>query len=348
MGLQIGEIVPRQEITLESLKGKILAVDAFNTIYQFISTIRQQDGTPLMDSSKRITSHLSGLFYRNMNLMAQGIKLVYAFDGKPPELKGATNKARIASKDEARRKYDEAKESKDIEGMARYARQTTHLTGEMIEESKELLAALGIPVVQAPSEGEAQAAYLCRTNEQVYAAASQDYDALLFGTPRLIQNLTLARKRRLASGIFVPVQTELIELQSVLNTLQINHEQLISLGILAGTDYNPSGIKGIGPKKALLLVRQYKQPALIFKHVEQQLQQQNAEINFDWQEIFSMFKNPEITRDYSMKFNNPDETALTRILCKEHDFSEERVKSAIEKLEKQNEQAKQSDLNKWF
>src|SRR3989338_3323147 len=236
MGLQISEIVPRQEIQLHDLQGKILAVDAFNTIYQFISTIRQPDGTPLMDSKKRITSHLSGLFYRNINLLTRGIKLVYVFDGKAPALKGVTHEARNALKEEAKRKYEEAKRAEDIEGMARYARQTTYLTEDILIESKELLKALGIPVVQAPSEGEEQAAYMCRTNEQIYAAASQDYDALLFCSPRLIQNLTLARKRRLASGIFVPIQTEMIELQQVLNTLQLDHEQLISLGILVGTD----------------------------------------------------------------------------------------------------------------
>src|SRR3989344_3979478 len=115
MGLQISEIVPRQEIQLHDLQGKILAVDAFNTIYQFISTIRQPDGTPLMDSKKRITSHLSGLFYRNINLLTRGIKLVYVFDGEPPELKYKTHERRGAVRDSAREKYEEAKKEEDIE-----------------------------------------------------------------------------------------------------------------------------------------------------------------------------------------------------------------------------------------
>ncbi|MFH0831555.1 MAG: flap endonuclease-1 [archaeon] len=344
MGLQISEIIPRKEISIESLKGKIIAVDAFNTIYQFLSTIRQPDGTPLMDSRKRITSHLSGLFYRNVNLLTQGLRLVYVFDGKPPEMKGATNEARLAAKEEARAKYEAARTAMDTEAMARYSRQTTHLTSDIIEESKMLLSALGIPVVQAPGEGEAQAAYICRTNEEVYAAASQDYDALLFGSPKLIQNLTLARKRRLASGLTVPVQTELIELDDVLNTLQLNHEQLISLGILVGTDYNPGGIKGIGPKKALQIVRQYQQPEPIFKHIENQ----GISFDFDWQKIFSLFKNPDVTRSYSMKEGKPDENKLDKILCEEHDFSRERLDSALEKLKKQDESKKQSDLKKWF
>lgn len=348
MGLQIGEIVPRQEINLHDLQGKTVAVDAFNAIYQFLSTVRQPDGTPLMDSKKRITSHLSGLFYRNVNLLTQGIKLVYVFDGKAPELKGKTQESREYAKEEARKKYETAKREEDIESMAKYAKQITQLNEEMLNESKELLAAIGIPVVQASGEGEAQAAYICKADEKVYAVASQDYDSLLFGAPRLIQNLTLARKRRLASGAFIPVQPELIELQKVLNGLQLTHEQLISLGILVGTDYNPGGIKGIGPKKALIMVRQYKQPALIFKHVESQLYQQGMEIGFDWQQIFSLFKNPDVVRQYSIEFKKPDFEKAETLLCREHDFSEERVKNAFEKLEKQQEAAKQADLKKWF
>jgi flap endonuclease-1 len=348
MGLQIAEIVPKEEIKLEYLRNKIIAVDAFNTIYQFLSTIRQPDGTPLMDSKNRVTSHLSGLFYRNTNLMNQGLKLIYVFDGTPPELKGVTHETREAIKNEAQKKYEIAKEFGETEKMAKYAKQTTRLDEKMVEESKALLDALGIPVIQAPGEGEAQAAFMCRTDETIYAVASQDYDALLFSAPRLVQNLTLARKRRTSGGAFIPVQPELIELQRVLNSLQITQEQLISLGILVGTDYNPGGIKGIGQKKALALVKQYKQPSIIFMNVEKQLKLQGKEIEFDWKEIFSLFKNPKVTRSYELKFKKPDREWIKKILCDEHDFSEERIDNALEKLEKQQEAAKQSELKKWF
>jgi flap endonuclease-1 len=348
MGLQISEIVPREEISLENLKGRIIAVDAFNTIYQFLSTIRQPDGTPLMDSKHRITSHLSGLFYRTTNLLAQGIKLIFVFDGQSPEEKELTHKARESSKAEAKMRYEQAKEAGNIEEMGRYARQLTRLTDEMIAESKSLLQALGIPIVQAPSEGEAQAAFMCRTNDDIYAAASQDYDSLLFSSPRLIQNLTLARKRRTSAGSFVPIQPELIELNKVLNSLQVTHEQLISLGILVGTDYNPGGVKGIGPKKALVLVKQYKQPSLIFSAVEKQLAEQGIGMEFSWQDIFELFKKPDVTNDYDIKFSKADKEELIKILVDEHDFSEERLKNSLEKLEKIKEQQKQSDLKKWF
>ena len=198
MGLNIRDIVPRKEISFESLNGKIIAVDAFNTLYQFLSSIRQYDGSSLQDSKGRITSHLSGLFYRNIALLSDEIKLIYVFDGKPPALKYKTHEARREAKDEAREKYEKAKSEEDIEGMGKYSRQLAYLTGEMIEESKELLEAMGIAVVQGAGEGEAQAAWLAKNNE-AYAVASQDYDSLLFGAPRLIQNLTMAKTRKTAA-----------------------------------------------------------------------------------------------------------------------------------------------------
>jgi len=295
-----------------------------------------------------VTSHLSGLFYRNMNLLIQGIKLVYVFDGEPPELKELTHKSREGVKVKALEKYREARESGEIEEMAKYARQVAKLDEIMVEESKQLLHALGVPVIQAPGEGEAQAAFMARIDKRIYAVASQDYDALLFGTPRLVQNLTLAKKRKLASGAFVPVQPELIELERVLNILQISHDQLISLGILVGTDYNPGGIKGIGQKKALGLVKQYRQPAIIFKSIEKQLKERGVDIEFDWQEIFSLFRNPKVTKDYELKFEKPNYEKIFEILCEEHDFSKERVENALQKLAKQQKAATQSELNRWF
>ena len=335
MGLQIGNIVPRKSIEISDLKGKTIAVDAFNTIYQFLSTIRQPDGTPLMDKRGRVTSHLSGLFYRNISLLREGIKLIYVFDGKMPKLKKGTQDKRQETKDIAFEKYQIAKSEENTEQMGKYAKQTASLDEEKISESKELLEAMGIAVIQAPGEGEAQAAYLSQKKD-VYAAASQDYDSLLFGSPLLIQNLTLARKRKTISG-YVSIGPELIELEKVLNTLQINHEQLICLGILSGTDYNPGGVKGIGPKKALSLVRTRKAPALIFKQIPEQ------EMDFDWQEIFQLFKKPDVTKGIKLKFPKINQEKIKKILL-EHDFSEERIDSALNKLKEAKEQAKQKTL----
>jgi len=346
MGLNIREIIPRREIELSELRGKIICVDAYNTLYQFLSTIRQLDGTPLMDSKKRITSHLSGIFYRNVNLLSEGIKLVYVFDGEPPELKLKTHKIRESVKEAAKEKYDEAKQKEDIEGMRRYSLQLARLSNEMINESKELLEAMGIPVVQALSEGEAEAAFLCRTKGEVYASASQDYDSLLFGAPRLIQNLTLARKRKTISG-WVEINPELIEIEKVLNSLEINLDQLICLGILVGTDYNPKGIPGIGQKKALSLVQKYKQPVLIFNAVEEQIMSLSEEDRFDWKEIFELFHHHKVS-DAEFYFQKIDKEKIKEILVKRHDFSEERIDGQLSKLDEFKEKQKQKGLDKWF
>jgi len=338
MGLNIAEIIPRKALEFSELKGKTIAIDAYNTIYQFLSTIRQADGTPLMDKRKRVTSHLSGLFYRNMNLLQEGIKLIYVFDGKPPALKYATNLARKEAKDEAREKYEKAKDEEDVEAMGKYAKQFVKLTDEILQDSKDLLEAMGICVIQAPSEGESQAAEIAR--HSAYAVGSQDYDSLLFGAPRLIQNLTLARKRKTVSG-YIYISPELIELEHVLNSLQINLEQLICLGILVGTDYNPGGIKGIGQKKALDIVKKHRYPVQIFESVAGMMEKQ--ENKFDWKEIFELFKKPEVS-SFKIEFPKFDEKKIKKILVEEHDFSEERVDNQLEKLREEKEKKKQKTL----
>ena len=345
MGLNIREIIPRKEIELENLKGKILCGDAFNTLYQFLSTVRQPDGTPLMDDEKRITSHLSGLFYRNINLIEEGIKLVYVFDGQPPELKGKTHEKRGEGRELAKQRYEQAKQVKDIVAMKRYSSQLTRLDEEMIRESKELLKAMGIAIVQAPSEGEAEAAYLCKVKEEVYASASQDYDSLLFGAPVLIRNLTLAKRRKTFSG-YVEIKPELIELETVLNRLEINLDQLICLGILIGTDYNPRGIPGIGQKRALQIVQRYKQPVLIFKNIEEQMMSLPEEDRFDWKEIFKLFHKHKV-KNVDLNFGKIDEEKIKKILVEEHDFSEQRVDKQLDRLRKIKDEQKQKGLDKW-
>ncbi len=334
MGLQIGDIVPRREIEFKELKGKVIAIDAFNALYQFLSSIRQQDGTPLMDSESRITSHLSGLFYRNVALLSEGIKLIYVFDGEYHVLKGKTHEIRNNAKAIAREKYDQAVNEDDIDGMAKYARGFLKLNQEMIDESKELLEAMGIAILQAPGEGEMQAAELVKSG-QAYAVGSQDYDAIAVGGKRLIQNLTLARKRKTRSGD-VYISPEMIDYEKVLNELGVDGDQLISLAILVGTDFNPGGVKGIGPKKALALVKQKKYPVQIFKEIEERL-------DFNWQEVFEIFKKPNVSKEI-VSFPKIDEDKIKEVLVKKHDFSAERVEKQLEKLRELKSKSAQKTL----
>ncbi len=338
MGLQIGDIVSRKEIKFEDLRGKVIAVDAFNAIYQFLSSIRQPDGTPLMDNQGRVTSHLSGLFYRNLALISEGIKLVYVFDGEYHILKGKTHEKRQEAKDNAELKFRTAKEEEDIEAMGKYARGFTKLDSNMIEESKELLESMGIAVVQAPGEGEMQCAELVKSGE-AYAVGSQDYDALVVGGKRLIQNLTLARKRRLPGGNFVYISPEVIDYEKVLNDLDLNSDQLICLAILVGSDFNPGGVKGLGPKKALALVKQKRYPVEIFKDVVERY----GELGFDWKEVFEIFKKPNVKK-VKLEFPRLDQGKIKKILVDEHDFSLERVNKQLDKLKEVKKQGAQRKL----
>src|SRR3989338_9189260 len=243
-------------------------------------------------------------------------------------------------------KKEITKQEEDIEEMKKYSSQLIRLDDEMIKEAKELLEALGIPVVQAPSEGEAEAAYLARQKSEVYASVSQDYDSLLFGAPNLIRNLTISRRKKTYSG-YIEINPEIIELQDVFNKLEINLDQLIYLGILFLTDYNPKGIPGIGQKKALEFVRKFKTPIRIFKEFEEKINNLPEEDKFDWQEIFELFHKPNV-KNAEFKFEDVNEKKIKEILVKMHDFSEERIENQLEKLKEFKEKQKQKGLDKWF
>ncbi|RLF66187.1 MAG: flap endonuclease-1 [Thermoplasmata archaeon] len=312
-----------KEIDMKGLLGKVVAIDAFNALYQFLTTIRQPDGTPLMDRQGRITSHLSGLFYRTGNLVEMGIKPVYVFDGEPPPFKRKEIEERVERKEEAERKYMEALRAGRIEEARKYASMASRLTSEMIEDAKRLLDALGIPYVQAPSEGEAQAAYMAKKGD-VYASVSQDYDSLLFGSPRLIRNLTITGKRKVpGKKVYVEIKPELIILEKVLSALKISREQLVDIAILIGTDYN-EGIEGVGPKKAYEIVRSAGD-------IEKAMKALGVKYDDVLLEIREFFLNPPVTDDYTLKWRMPNEDKVVEILCEEHDFSKERVLNNLQK-----------------
>lgn len=339
MGVNLRDLVTPTKITLESLKGKILAIDAYNALYQFLSIIRQPDGTPLMDSKGRITSHLSGLFYRTVNFLEIGLKPIYIFDGTPPELKLKEIERRMEIKEKAEEEYREAIERGDLEAARKAAQATARLTSEMVEDAKKLLEALGVPWIQAPSEGEAQAAAMTIKGD-AWATVSQDYDSLLFGAPRLIRNLTISGRRKLPNKpVYVEVEPEIIFLDRTLRELGLTREQLIDIAILLGTDYNPDGFKGIGPKRALKIVKTYSS---LKAAIDCGAISNDFSINVDV--IKEIFINPKVSYDYKLSWGEINEEKIKRVLCDEHDFSPERIESALAKLKK----IKSSSLDKWF
>ncbi len=325
MGVALREIVEVEELEWSRLNGRTIAIDAFNTLYQFLSIIRQRDGTPLQDSQGRITSHLSGLFYRSIHLRNLGIKPIYVFDGKPPEEKQETLLNRHEVKIAAEKKWKAAKEAGDFERARSAAQATSRLTAEMIGDSKTLLDALGLPWVQAPAEGEAQAALICLRGD-AYAVGSQDWDALLFGALRIVRNINLSGKRKVPGrNLFVDIHPELVELQKTLAALAITREQLIALGLLVGTDYNPQGIKGVGPKKALDLVKKNGDFDSIFSKVQ-------WDFSRSPQELKELFLHPTVDGSYKIVGGQPNPEKIRELLCEEHDFSVERVENTLAEL----------------
>lgn len=342
MGVQLGDLVAAREVSFEELAGKRIAIDAFNTLYQFLSIIRQPTGEPLRDSRGRVTSHLSGLLYRNANLIEYGILPVYVFDGEPPKLKSRVIEERNELRERAREEWERALREERYEEAWSKAVQSAKLSDEMLKDARRLLSLLGIPYVDAPAEGEAQAAHMARRGD-VFAAGSQDYDSLLFGSPRLVRNLTISGRRKLPKRkVYVEVKPEIITLEEVLRSLEVSREQLIDIAILIGTDYNPGGVEGIGPKKAYALIREHGS-------AERALEARGMEVDFDVGEIRELFLHHRVRDDYDLEWRIPDKEGVVSFLCGERDFSKERVEKALERMEKALKVTRaQRSLDSWF
>jgi flap endonuclease-1 len=324
MGVLLTPIIVKQTVGLADLRRKRLAVDANGELYQFLALIRLHDGSPLQDSHGRITSHLSGLFYRTTRLISEyALELVFVFDGKPPALKFDEIARRRSIKEKYEAEHAAALEAGDLETAYSKATMTSRLTREMADEARHLLTLMGLPIVQAPGEGEAQASYMAASST-VWAAASKDYDCLLFGAPRVLRFLTISGKEFLPSrGAFRPITPELIDTQLLLNHYGITREQLIDLAILVGTDFN-EGVKGIGPKKALKLLSE-------FGSIDGMPSEIREAVGPTVNEIRDVFLNPEITDDYQIQFKRPDIDGIIRFLCDEREFSRERVVAALDR-----------------
>ena len=342
MGVNLSPIVEASPIELSDLRGKSVAIDAYNTIFQFLSIIRQPDGKPLMDDEGMVTSHLSGLLYRTANLIENGIEPSYVFDGKPSELKAGTIEERIARREKATREYEEALREGDMQKAFSKAQQTSRITPDILATSKELLGLMGVPVVQAPSDGEAQGAYMCRKGD-VHAAASQDFDSILFGAPTLVRNITISGRRKVpGKSLYKTVQPEIIDTEAMLGDLGVTREQLVDVCIMIGTDFNP-GVSGIGPKKGLKLIQQYGS-----------LEKVIAAKGYDipgYDDVRAIFLDGPRSDDYSVKPGRVDVDGVLSMMSS-HGFSEDRVRTVLNKMESarkaESERRKQRSLDSWF
>ena len=340
MGFNLSPLVVKRQLRLEDLRGRSLAVDGNNNLYQFLALIRMRDGRPFTDSKGNVTSHLVGLLLRTTRLMADyGMRPVFVFDGKPPELKKRILDARRKYREKARKDWQEAVSRGDYASAWSKAVTMNSLTQPMQDDAKKVLTLLGVPYVQAPQEGKAQAAHMAAKRD-VWAANSRDYDSVLFGSPRLIRYLTISGQEFLPSkGISRPLIPELIELQQLLQSLGITRNQLIDLAILVGTDFN-EGIKGIGPKTALKLIKTHE-------NLEGLPEQYRASLPKNIEELREIFLHPNVTDEYEIRFKGLDETGLRDFLCGERGFSTDRVELAISRM-RTFYSREQSNLKGWM
>ena len=339
MGVDIGDLFKKEQCTFTDFRDRIIVIDAHNVLHQFLAIIRQRDGTPLKDSHGEITSHLSGLLHRSANFVEAKIRPVYVFDGEPHPLKAKTLAERKERKEKAEKEWKEALEKGDLEKARTKAQQTSRVTGDIVQQSKELLDALGIPHVQALSEGEAQASYMVKKGD-AYAVGSQDFDCLLFNTSILIRNLTSSGRRKLPNKkAYVKVNPELMRLKPNLKLLGITHKQLVDIAILVGTDFN-DGIKGIGPKKGYNLIKK----AGNVENALATIGNSNAPTFSEIAEIRNIFLKPKITDEYSIEWSPPDNEAVLKILCDKHQFTRERIEPVLEKFSAIENMVKQKNL----
>jgi flap endonuclease-1 len=349
MAVDLGGLVSRRKLNLDELNGKTIAIDAYNVLYQFLSIIRQPDGTPLMDSQGNVTSHLSGIFYRTIEIIGHGIKPVYVFDGIPSMLKQKTIEARMKRRKEAYDAWQEAKIAGDIEGMKAHAQASTRVDKSIVASSKRLLELMGVPYINAPSEGEAQASSMCKKGV-VYAAASQDYDTMLFGSTYVVRNLTFSGRRKLpGKDVYISVEPEMVSFDDTLKALGLNQKQLIWLGILLGTDFN-EGIKGVGPKTALKIAGASKSIEDVEKQVESKFK---AGFESNIREVEDLFLHPEVSEidksQLSAMFEaSYDRDGVIKFMCAEHGFSNDRIDKFADKLAELKNQSRQKGMDKWL
>jgi len=325
MGVAIGKLIEESKQKFEinnTYANKRFGFDAYNILYQFLTTIRGVDGEPLKNKDGKITSHLNGLFYRVLNLLSNNIDIYFVYDGKSIDLKKKTQEDRQNRKEIAKEQFKEAVERGNLEDMHKFSKRITSIDENIIKESKELLGHMGVSIIDAPTEAEAQISYMTREGLMDFTV-SQDFDCLLFNSPNLVRNLTVSQKKKIPSkNIYVNVYPEIIYLKDVLEKLNLSNEKLIWLSILIGTDFNDK-IEGVGPKTALKLVLENDS----FEEIEKVLKEKNKVINFDYKEIVDVFQNPLVSKSPEIKKSVFNKSKIENYLVDKFDFSYDRVSS---------------------
>ena len=335
----IADVAPSaiKERELKHYFGRKVAIDASMCLYQFLIAVRSE-GAQLTTADGETTSHLMGTFYRTIRLVEQGIKPVYVFDGKPPNLKGGELAKRAERRDEAQKLLQAAEEAGNVEDMEKFNRRLVKVTKEHAEDAKQLLKLMGIPYVDAPCEAEAQCAALVKAGK-VFATATEDMDALTFGCNILLRRLTFSEARKM------PVQE--FHFDKVLEDLELSHNEFIDLCIMLGCDYTNS-IKGVGPKRAIELIKAHRSLETIIDKLDTKKFPVPEDWNFKQARL--LFQEPEIMdpEEIELKWADPDEEGLVTFLCGDKQFNEERVRNGAKKLLKARNTSTQGRLDTFF
>ncbi|PWA79923.1 flap endonuclease 1 [Artemisia annua] len=328
-----------KEQKFESYFGRKIAIDASMSIYQFLIVVGRTGTEMLTNEAGEVTSHLQGMFNRTIRLLESGLKPVYVFDGAPPDLKKQELAKRYSRREDATAGLNEAIQSGNKDDIEKFSKRTVKVTKQHNEDCKKLLRLMGVPVIEAPSEAEAQCAALCKA-DKVYAVASEDMDSLTFGAPKFLRHLMDPSSRK------IPVME--FDVSKVLEELNLTMDQFIDLCILCGCDYCDS-IKGIGGQTALKLIRQHGSIETILENINRERYQ----IPEDWpyEEARRLFKEPLVCVDeeqLDIKWSAPDEEGLLNFLVAENGFNSDRVTKAVEKIKASKNKSSQNRLESFF
>ena len=327
-----------REQKFEGYLDRKVAIDASMHIYQFMMVVGRQGSETLTNDAGEVTSHLQGMFMRTCRMLEAGIKPVYVFDGKPPTMKGGELAKRKDKREAAEAELQKAKDAGDAEMIEKMSKRTVRVSKEQSQEVMKLAQLMGLPVFEAPCEAEATCAALCKAG-LVYAAASEDMDTLCFSCPKLARNLMAPASQGKPILEF--------DFAKCLELLGMTWDQFIDVCIMCGCDYCDS-IKGIGPVKALQLIKKHGS-------IEEMLKELDAEkyqVPEDWpfKEARELFKNPEVvnTDGLELKWTSPDEEGVVAFLVGEKQFSEDRVRNTLKKLKAARGKASQNRLETFF
>jgi len=337
-----------REQKMDNYFGRKIAIDASMTLYQFLIAVRQDGpGGQLQNMDGEITSHLTGLFYRTIGMMEQGIKPVYVFDGKPPVLKShelEKRKARIA-KNAA--EMEAARAADDQEAIVKCERRSVRVTKEQNQDAMKLLRLMGVPVVEAPGEAEAQCAELCKGGK-VYATATEDMDALTFGTPILVRHMTMSKERQKKFNIHE------YNLKEALEEMDYTMDQFLELCILMGCDYTES-IRGIGPKKAFTYLKKYGSIENFLPELEK-IKDGKGNIKFTipkdflYKEAAELFKKPDVipAEKCKLEWTEPKKDLLIKYMVEDKGFQLERMEKGIRRIQASRRKGSQKRLESFF